>query len=392
MTLNCLWSIRPDWSNGITERLEWLTDVLTANNGNEQRVRLRRNARRTLEMAWLAQGQRAMIADTLLTGWGSRKYYVPVWMERDRAAAPIPSGATSLTVTDAALKDYAVGGYVVLWADETQAEAIKIAAISGNTLTLDTPVSKSYPAGTSICPAMFGRIDGDVQVRHVRSDALAGVVRFLDEMAKDRQAAEIGPVWQGYAVLDSRPDYSEDQVSTWSRTLEVLDNLTGIMMADDTTGFPVIRRTYAWLLDGRQAIDLFKKWAAARAGRLNSLWLPSFMDDLDIVHDIQPSDTAITVRSGLNARYGVGMPNRTAIRIETTSGQVFHRLVTGISEIGTGTEQIAMDSSLGVLVPVSNIRRAMWMSLARLESDAVEIHYETDSIARVQLTFRLVKQ
>jgi hypothetical protein len=387
-----VWVIRPDWSHGITERLEWLTDVLTADDGTEQRVRLRRNARRTLEMAWLAQGQRAMIADTLLTGWGSRKYCVPVWMERDRAATPISAGSTTITVTSASLKDYMVGGYVVLWADETLTEAIEIAAIAGNTLTLKTPVANSYPAGASICPAMFGRIDGDVQVRHVRSDALAGIVRFLDEMAKDRQAAEIGPTWQGYAVLDERPDYSEDQESTWSRTLEVLDSLTGVMMVDDTTGYPVIRRTYTWVLNGRQAIDRWKKWAAARAGRLTALWLPSFMDDLDIVQDIQPSDTSITVRSGLNARYGVGMPNRAAIRIETAGGQVFHRRITSMAEASASTEQLVMDSSLGVLVPVSSIRRAMWVSLARLESDALEVHYETDSIARIQATFRIVTQ
>jgi len=387
-----VWVIRPDWSNGITERLEWLTDVLISNNGYEQRVRLRKNARRTLEMAWLAQGQRAMIADTLLTGWSSRKYCVPVWMERDRAIASISAGATTITVTDASLKDYTVGGYVVLWADETFAEAIEIAAISGNTLTLKTPVANSYQAGTSICPAMFGRIDGDVQVRHVRSDALAGIVRFLDEMAKDRPPVEIGQTWQGYAVLDERPDYSEDQESTWSRTLEILDTLTGVMMVDETTGFPIIRRTYAWVLTGRQAIDRWKKWAAARAGRLNALWLPSFMDDLEIVQDIQPSDTSITVRSGLNARYGVGMPNRAAIRIETTNGQIYHRRITTMVETSSGTEQLVMDSSLGVLVPVSSIRRAMWMSLARLESDAVEIHYETDSIARIQATFRIVTQ
>jgi len=116
------------------------------------------------------------------------------------------------------------------------------------------------------------------------------------------------------------------------------------------------------------------------------------MDDLEIVQDIQPSDTSITVRSGLNARYGVGMPNRAAIRIETTNGQIYHRRITTMVETSSGTEQLVMDSSLGVLVPVSSIRRAMWMSLARLESDAVEIHYETDSIARIQATFRIVTQ
>jgi hypothetical protein len=387
-----IWLIRPDWSNGISERLEWHTDVLAANDGSEQRVRLRKNARRVLEMAWLAAGRNAMIADTLLTGWGSRKYCVPIWMERDVLASPVASGATSVTVTDAALKDYAVGGYAVLWASETQAEAIEISAISGNTLTFKTPVAASYGRGASVCPAMFARIDGEANVRHVRSDALSAILRFADEAATDRHAAEIGPTWNGYAVLDERPDYSEDQESAWSRTLEILDNLSGVIMVDDTTGYPVIRRTYAWIVSGRAAIDRWKKWASARAGRLNALWLPSFMEDVEIVHGIATTDTIIVVRNALNARYGAGMPSREAIRIETTGGQVFHLRVTAMAEIDNDTEQVTLDSTLGTDVPVSIIRRAMWMGLARLESDAVEIHYETDGIARIQATFRLVKQ
>jgi hypothetical protein len=193
-------------------------------------------------------------------------------------------------------------------------------------------------------------------------------------------------------VLDERPDYSEDQESAWSRTLEILDNLSGVIMVDDTTGYPVIRRTYAWIVSGRAAIDRWKKWASARAGRLNALWLPSFMEDVEIVHGIATTDTIIVVRNALNARYGAGMPRREAIRIETTGGQVFHLRVTAMAEIDNDTEQVTLDSTLGTDVPVSNIRRAMWMGLARLESDAVEIHYETDGIARIQATFRLVKQ
>ncbi len=238
-----LWPIRPDWTRGITERLEWATDVLTARDGTEQRVRLRTNARRTLEGDYQAAGHDARIAESLLFGWGGRKYCLPVWIERDVLAAPVAAGTTAISVTDAAMKDYRVGGLVVLWASPLMAEAIEIEALSGDTLTLRTPVSRAYPAGASVCPGMIARIDGDAPVRRATDALFETRLRFLDEQAIDRAAAEIGPVWKTYAVLDERPDRAEDVTETWSRTLAILDSIAGIVAVEDTSGSPILRRS-----------------------------------------------------------------------------------------------------------------------------------------------------
>ena len=313
-------------------------------------------------------------------------------MERDVLASSVAAGATAITVTDAALKDYRVGGYVMLWRDETLAEAVEIDAITGNTLALKVPVAASYPAGSSVCPVMIARIDGEARTGRVTGRILRGRVRFIDEQAADRAPAEIGPMWQGHAVLDERPDRSEDVDESWARSLEVLDNLTGVVTVDDTTQQPIIRRTYTWLLNGRAAIDRWKKWASARAGLYTALWLPTFGEDVEVVDTIGEAETSIKVVNTLSARYAMGTPGRVALRIESIAGQVYHRRVIGITELDAQTEAIGIDSALGVTVSPNDIRRIMWMGLARLESDALEIHYETDSVARIQVTFRMVRQ
>ncbi len=45
-----------DWQGGFTERLEWLTDVLTMRDGGEQRVRRRADPRRSFEFDVLEYG------------------------------------------------------------------------------------------------------------------------------------------------------------------------------------------------------------------------------------------------------------------------------------------------------------------------------------------------
>lgn len=387
-----VWSFRPDWSTGVTERLSWLTDVLTAHDGSEQRIRLRDHARRAIDYAFLAAGHDARLLESITFGWGARLYCLPLWWEADFLATGMEAGALEVTVIQAAQKDYRAGGLIVFWRDTGVSEALEILSIAGDTLTFKLPLATPFPVGSRVMPAVLARLEGETPYRHVTDRIVTGHARFAVDGNLDRTPAEIGVAWNGGTVLDERPDRAVEVAETWARTLDVLDNLTGIVAVDDTSGAPVIRRTVGWLLQDRATLDRWKKWAAARAGRCHPLWLPTFADDLELVMALGSGDTALRVRNTLSARYVGNHPLRAAVRMELVDGQVFHRRVTGITELDDQTEAIGLDSALGVVIHPPDIRRLMWMSLARLDADALEIHYETDSIARIETTFRMVTQ
>lgn len=371
----------PDWSGGMDERLEWVTEVLPAYDGSEQRVRLRQAARRQWGFGVLAVDQDATRLDHLLFGWGGRRYALPVWPEADRLPSPLAVGATTVMVSDAALKDYRAGGLLVLVRDAAYSEAGEILSIAGNTLTLKLPLANAFPAGARVMPALLARLDGEVSLSRPHEGLARCTLRFTVEDDVDRAAAEIGPIWQGYAVLDVRPDRSDELDETWTRTLAVLDNLSGMVSTDDTTGAPLRRRQARWLAVGRSAIDAWKRWAAARAGRANPLWLPSFADELRPTATIAPTDTAVKVQATLYARMVAAHPLRAALRIETVAGQIFHRRITGATALSEAEESLAIDSALGVTLAPADVRRMMFMALARLDADALELHYETDNVA-----------
>jgi hypothetical protein len=389
-----VWSFGPDWGGGVLERLTWATDVHAHYDGTEQRVRMRQHARRAIEYRLLAPRADVMRRmEALLFGWGGRAFLLPVWWEADRLAATLSAGATTITVTDASLKDYTAGGYVVIERDRT-AEAAQIASITGNTLTLALPTQQAWSAGSRVMPGVLATLDEAVPVARPTDTLAMATVRWsVDELsARDRSAQEIGPTYSGRAVLDERPDRAEDVGEEWARTWAVLDSITGIVMRDDTSGSPVIRRTYTWMLSGRTAIDRWKRWASARAGRLSALWLPSWADDLRVVQAIGSGDTSIVVEATGSAQYVGTSALRPALRVETTGGAVYHRAVTGVAAVDATKDSISIDSALGVALQPADVRRVMWLALARLESDAVEIAYESDSVARLTATFRLVKQ
>lgn len=388
-----VWSFGPDWARGITERLEWATDVLAAYDGTEQRVRLRDHARRSLGFACLAHQEAAARLQTMLMGWSARAYLVPIWWEADVMVTALPAGSTTIVVTDAALKDYRAGGYVVMHRDGAT-EAAQIQAVAGNTLTLELPTAATWPAGTRVYPGVLAKLQGTTRTGYETSGITVTQTEWLVEVDQhtDYPPAEFGPLFAGQNVFDVAPTWSDPPDAQIERTWEVLDSISGLIVMDDTTGSPVIRRTYTWIVNGRAAIRAWKQWASARAGRLRVAWLPSWADDLTLAAPIGSAATTMRVRNTDSARYVGAHPLRAAVRIELRSGQTYHRLVTALSEVDAQTEDVAIDAALGVTVQPADVRRIVWMSLARLESDAVELRYETDNIAVLRSTLRLVRQ
>jgi hypothetical protein len=66
------WLWRPNWRDGVRERLEWLTDVRGAWDGTEQRAGLRARPRYTLEGTVSARGPARRELAAALAAWGGR--------------------------------------------------------------------------------------------------------------------------------------------------------------------------------------------------------------------------------------------------------------------------------------------------------------------------------
>src|SRR3546814_9546243 len=77
-----VWSIRPNWREGVLERLEWLTDVLSSTIGVEQRRALRVSPRRYIEITVNPTGNERSFLDLVLHKMGSDKWLFPLWWDQ----------------------------------------------------------------------------------------------------------------------------------------------------------------------------------------------------------------------------------------------------------------------------------------------------------------------
>lgn len=379
----------PNWANGLTERLEWLTDVMTMRNGTEQRVRLRTDPRRAFEFEVWEHGADVGLVDLLLCTWQSRVYAVPVWTDKSSLAAPVAAGAMVIAVatTD---RDYHPEGLAIIGAGPRQTEAVEIAAVAPEAITLKRAAMQNWPAGAWIAPARLGRLPARQPV--TRPTAALSLARLRFEI--DDLASTVAPViatsYRGADVLLRQPNRIEDITAEYQRLVDVFDNDTGVQVVTDIPNRPFVVRSFQFLLRDLADVAAMRAWLAARAGRQVPFWMPTWERNVEVAAPVAIDALAVTIVAQGFATYFQAMPGRQDIALLHRDGTWFFRHITAFEYVDGTVERIAIDEALGRACQPEEFALVCFLELARLESDAVEFHFETDSIAQVSLATRRV--
>ncbi len=141
----------------VTEEWQWLTDIITSDNGTEQRIELLDPPRRMLSPSWqfvTDASARKMVRDMFMYGGG---LLIPAY----HLATPIASaavGANSLSF-DPQRTELRDGAAAIVFDRVTEAfEQVTIAVVSADHATLAAPLAAAWGPRASIAPlwAMYG--------------------------------------------------------------------------------------------------------------------------------------------------------------------------------------------------------------------------------------------
>ena len=185
-------------------------------------------------------------------------------------------------------------------------------------------------------------------------------------------------MYRGFPVFDARPDESEDLTGTFERMLLELDNVSGIPSVLDTADAAFATQAHRWVLDGVTQRSDFRSLLYTLRGRQVAVWLPTHSDDVHLAATVTAVTLTVPIENIGYTRFALGQGGRQDIRIELRNGSVLYRHITNAIEIDASTEQLSIDTALGVVVTPADIRRISFMMLARSDSDTTEIHHVTD--------------
>ena len=382
-----VWGFPPDWSAAVVEGAAWATDVLTAHDGSEQRLRLRVSPRRSWEYSLGAVGDDAPRLTHLTHGWGGRVYALPVWTDPHALPAPLAAGSTAIAL-DTNGRDYRAGGLLVLHADARTAEAAEILAVNATSITLKKGTEQAWPAATRVYPVRLARLTAPAGLEFFDAQVWTARLRFTGEDLDLPVAADPGPLYRGVPVDETPPSRAGAGGTEFARALEVLTPPAGPRAVADRMPRPVAIRRHGRVLSSRAEITAFRAWFHARAGRLAAFWAPSWRADFRPTRTISATATVLTVANTGYARLIAAAPEARDLRLATRSGQIYYRRITGATEVDATEETLSLDTALGVSLAPADWLLVSHLAYARLEDDAMQLTWFTDTAAEVELGLR----
>lgn len=382
-------SFMPDWAEGITERLEWSTDILTSETGVEQRSALYAAPRRYLNANfYLHENERQLFNN--MASWHAKSWAVPLWFYLQQIKQPLNSGDTVI-YCDTQNIEFKEGGLTFLYKDLNTYEIAEVSLIKTDQLILKRPLQNTWSKGTRLYPAIAAMFSNIPSLKR-RTDTLQQTsieFRSTEVSSFDKQAPSV--LYQNYPVFDLKPEESEDLTSEYQQILATLDNKMALPRVTDTAGKRFYVQSYRWLAMGRAERAKYRALVYFLNGQQKALWTPSHADDLTVVDTVNPTDPALVISQCGYSRYAQHDTDKQHLYIVLTDGTIFCREVMGSFNEGK-TERLLLNEPLGRQLEPKQIARISYMRFCRLASDTVEIKHLADSegVARSNLTFKKV--
>ena len=372
-----VWSIRPNWAGGITERLEWLTDVLVSRSGSEQRRAARLSPRRSFEMTVNPLDNQRSFTDLFLHRLASEEMLFPLWHDSAKLDAEVTSGDVAIPF-DNTYREHAVDQCAILYQDAFTWEVIYIDAMDDNGLTAATPVTYTWPAGTKVFPMRAARLTAESNFSALTSRV--GEAQLLFTMTRENdftEAAAFDLTLGGRPVMVKEPNRSESLDQAYQRLVTELDNPSGRKKVVDVPGRSFVTQLHNWMCVGRQEHFEMREFLYYLRGRARSVWIPTFNDDLKLARSSAAGSSLLDIDKIGYAYTGGSVAGRNVVWFKRTSGYEIAVIST------TGAALAADEERLVLATPLANAyapgQLASFMDVARLDQDTIEIQHHTDS-------------
>lgn len=379
-----LFPFEPD--DGVTEQLEWKSDVIESYNGTEQRMSLRGAPRQRIEFDVLTEeGSQDTKLRSLMFDWMSRVYGLPVWWELRRLTSAHTAGASVLNVSTA-YGDFRVGGLVMIYENEDTFEVIGIDAADATSITLQSQLVNSYTSKAVAMPVRTAYMAATSQRARSPNNVTTTSVAFTTINNVNIADTTGQETYLGKVFLGDANYMGNSLAETWEKRVTVIDAETGLQYQISGTDRARMRLSKRWITrNSLQEVWRIRRLLHHLDGNRVSFYMPSGRNDLELVQTIAADTPTIRVKlANFTALYKNRKPF-SDIRIVLKDGQTFVRAITS-SNVDGNDEVLSLSSPLlGTPIPVEDVARIEFVSLVRISNDRAKLTHRWAGTAQVDI-------
>lgn len=376
----------------IIERVSYLTNIITARDGSEQRVQCRAvpNGRFAFSCAML-DAIDAQAANAILYGKQTNTIGVPMWQFMQRITAPASAGAFDIFVSTVDVP-FVEGGYAIAWSSPYKWDIFEVLALSPTQIFFDPQIANSYTTADYVMPLLPAwfrpREEFDWHSLIVGSCRLEFEVDAFPVRNYGTDFSFAGG-WFGFDALDEDLHMHPNRAGTIdeaiTRRFSLLDNQTGVRASEIMAVAPNADRPYTWTCLSRAESRILYDFIHSRKGRAIPIWIPSYQHDLTLAANVSIGAGSISVPQTLgypanflngstNARRHLHLRNR----IDTFSSARFYTRV-GTSTPSGSNDVLTISPSANRTYNIADTM-VSFLKLCRLASDEVEIVWKSREV------------
>lgn len=389
-----LWPFPPNWSDPFEVTFDYQTEVITSDSGKEQRRALRQTPRKSFAFSALAHDGDFRQFVRQMSVWQARSTIVPEFSSLVRLSAEAPDGASLLEVDGAA--NWLVPGKLVVLRHQRNWLLRTVLGVSGNLVSLTTPIDGDWPAATRLYSALSGRLSTQIQTRQHTNMTSVIDVRFSADPGVEPETI-VPPatvLYRGREVMTKKPNWANAPTPEFVSKLETLDYGVGRLDYFIRVLFNDRYQKAEYLSFSRADADEMEAFFRRQMGQAGEFFMPTYTEDLRIKIASPATTSNLRIEgTGTAEDYASDSVYRDLI-IFFADGTFLMRHVQSVyqveDDIGADTI-IQVDTPWPITVDPANIRQICWLPLCRLASDQLTFQWLTDETTQIAMTIKTLE-
>ena len=372
-----VWSIPPNWSTPVVERLEFLTNVLASRSGAEQRRSVRLTPRRFFEFTINPVDRVRAMFDQWMHRLSDEKFLLPIWHDRGKLTAAAAAASSRLDL-DTRWLECVDAGLALLFRDAFTYEIVEIMAVDDAGLDLTVPLVGDWPLASTVYPLKRSWLDPETKLSNLTSRVGDSTLAFmLDTDNPLDSGVEPLALHEGYPVVTLEPNRLDALEQQYTRVMDELDNQTGRVRRYDENVRSFQTQFYNWQAKGRQAHHSLRQALYRLNGRQKAIWMPSFNRDVVLASALPLGQGFMEIEKIGYHLLGGPVAGRDLVMLKDNAGTPRLVKVNGSSDVSAGVERL--DLTAASTFAAAEGAHGSFVEFVRMDQDVVEIVHHTDS-------------
>lgn len=369
----------------ISERLEWLTDLLEPPYGPPQTRKLRQAPRTVFNFDGLESKASRRWMETLLAANRVGLWHVPLAIDTTELGAAAAISDEVLQVETAGRRFRAGGNALLLGSNAREHEVVEIDTVDADSITLVQPLTRAWRTGAMLVPTIGARLTEAPNLGRFTGDDAPYSIAFRADEPLDWPGDLGATLYRDFPVIELPADWTSDPGFRPERLVDTLDNSIGRVRQYDLAGVlrPEIR--FALTLAGRSNISAFRSLLHGLCGRWQPAWVPSLGQDVAI-KAVNTSTTLDVEWMGIHEWALQG--NRRDIRIERRGAAPIYRRINAAVEVNASTERLQLDAALPGGFALADVVAVSFMALSLQDSDTNLLRLWDRDVVNSEVSFK----